>query len=303
MILTVSAIKMFQRCRKEYQFRHLDEIVKAYDDDIETLRFGSLIHEALDALYTSGPDAAKSIIESKAINGSDAAKALGMIDGYTVEEGQWVKEDKFAIEVAQDVIFAGKVDGFRIDGENLILLEHKTASQVDDNYLDRLWTDFQIHAYAWAMEKVHGKMVRTVIYDVLVKPTIIQAKGETDAEFEARCEMLIAKSKSGKTTAKKKEPESDEDYRERCRQWCIEKKAYHRSSIFLDRRFVQEAGQIVLRIAKEIQASKVNGFYRNTDQCMSYSRRCSYWQLCSSHESQIVRENEYRHELPHKELR
>lgn len=302
MIITVSAIKMFQRCRKEYQFRHVDEIVKAYDDDVETLRFGSLIHEALDSLYTKGIDAARATIEAKAINGSDAAKALGMIDGYTVQEGQWVKEEKFALEVAPDVIFAGKVDGYMVADNALVLLEHKTASQVDDNYLDRLWTDFQIHAYAWAMEKVHGKMIRTVVYDVLVKPTIIQAKGETEAEYQARCESLIAKSKSGTTTAKQKQAESDEDYRERCRQWCVEKKAYHRTPIFLDRKFVEEAGDIVLRIADEIQSSKAKGFYKNTDQCMSFSRRCSYWQLCSSHESPIVKQNEYRHELPHKEL-
>ncbi len=51
---------------------------------------------------------------------------------------------------------AGKVDGIvRQDGK-YFLLEHKTASQIDSGYLERLWTDFQIHLYAWYVEKALG---------------------------------------------------------------------------------------------------------------------------------------------------
>jgi hypothetical protein len=45
-------------------------------------------------------------------------------------------------------VLAGKVDGIVRIGEDHFLLENKTASQVDADYLEKLWTDFQIILYS-----------------------------------------------------------------------------------------------------------------------------------------------------------
>ena len=58
------------------------------------------------------------------------------------------------------------MDGIvRQDGQ-YFLLEHKTASQIDASYLERLWTDFQIILYAWYLEQTLGITVSGIIYNV-----------------------------------------------------------------------------------------------------------------------------------------
>ena len=83
---------------------------------------------------------------------------------------------------------------------------------LDASYLDRLWTDFQITLYAHYVEQALGIRISGVLYNILVKARLQQSAGETEAEFDARRAELIAKSKSGKSSAQRRMPETDEEF-------------------------------------------------------------------------------------------
>ena len=46
--------------------------------------------------------------------------------------------------VSRSFKLAGKIDGIVKMGDGYFLLEHKTAAQLGGDYLERLWTDFQV---------------------------------------------------------------------------------------------------------------------------------------------------------------
>src|SRR5690606_25351104 len=130
---------------------------------------------------------------------------------------------------------AGLVDGIiRIGGEYFIL-DHKTASQVDADYLEKLWTDFQITIYAHYIEQTMGSPITIILYNVLVKEKLQQSKGETEEELQARRAELLAKSKTGKTTAKRKIPESDEEFQQRLAEKYADPEMFHREMLYLSR--------------------------------------------------------------------
>jgi len=100
-------------------------------------------------------------------------------------------------------------------GDDYFLLEHKTAAQLDADYLERLWTDFQITIYAYYVSRRWASPSPASSTTFLVKAKLQQSKGETEEEYEARRAELLAKSKTGKTTAKRKLPETDLEFQER----------------------------------------------------------------------------------------
>ncbi|MDR3717294.1 MAG: PD-(D/E)XK nuclease family protein [Bryobacteraceae bacterium] len=57
---------------------------------------------------------------------------------------------------SRSVVLAGKVDGIVRVGDEYFVLEHKTASQMDADYLEKLWSDFQITLYAHYIEQTLG---------------------------------------------------------------------------------------------------------------------------------------------------
>ena len=109
--------------------------------------------------------------------------------------------DPRAQQLSSEYRIAGKVDGIVRCHDGLYLLEHKTATVVDGNYLDKLWTDTQIALYGYYLRRL-GYPIVGVIYNVLVKSRLKQAMGETQAEYEQRLAELAAKNKSGKSNAK-----------------------------------------------------------------------------------------------------
>src|SRR5205823_2865866 len=128
---------------------------------------------------------------------------------------------------------SGRVDGVVRAGAEHLIIEHKTASVLDAGYLERLWTDFQITLYAYYVEQVLGVRVNGVLYNVLVKPRLQQGQGETEAEFEARRAALIAKSKTGTSSAKRRLPETDEEFQARLAEKFAEIGMFHRETLYV----------------------------------------------------------------------
>lgn len=228
-ILTYTMMNSFLACRRMYQYRYERNLVPV--EKQPALSFGSVVHTGLEMWFRyHEAKAAVCAIESRGLalgmDEEEIAKAVVLVERYI----QHWHTDPFDVEEvefefcthlinpstnrhSQTFLLSGKVDGLvRMDGA-LYILEHKTTAAIDDAYIGRIVIDSQIAIYANAISYILKEPVRGAIYDILVKPQTRFKKGETEEQFEARKAELLAKSKTGKTTAKRQERESIEDYK------------------------------------------------------------------------------------------
>jgi len=254
MVSTYSMWSLFRNCRKAVDWRYLQQLVPLQRD--RNLHFGSIIHECLQSWHQHRDQAAVLALIGRLCPNRlqdenqrrDWHLATAMMSAYATRyaadnlevvaleknfEGPIVNPATGA--ASRSFVLAGKVDGIvRIGGEHFIL-EHKTAAQVDGDYLEKLWTDFQITIYAHYIEQTMGIPITGILYNVLVKAKLQQGKGETEEEFQERRAELLAKSKTGKTTAKRKQPESDEDFQQRLAEKYSDPEMFHREMLYLSR--------------------------------------------------------------------
>ena len=322
-ISTYSMWSLFRNCRKAFEWRYLEELVPLERD--RNLALGTVIHQCLEVWHSTRQleavldtiDRAYPNRDQDADQKRDWHLATAMMRGY----GARYADEKFEV-VALEKTFegkivnpatgassrsftlAGKVDGVvRIGGEHY-LLEHKTASQLGGDYLERLWTDFQIVLYSRYIEQTLGIRLAGVLYNVLVKARLVQGRGETEAEYEARRAALISKSKTGRTTAKRKLPESDEAFQERLAAKYSDPQMFHRERLYLSRdRFEELQAQLWELTQAYLEARRRGVFYQNTAFCFHYRRPCAYLPLCQAGGSPVVAENLYQKVPPHEELR
>lgn len=324
MVTTYSMWSLFRNCRKAVDWRYLQHLVPLERD--RNLHFGSLIHECLESWHRDR-DLARVLdhIDRRCASRAqdedqrrDWHHATAMMKGYAARYA----EEKFEVVALEDAfsnmpivnpatgaasrsfVLAGKVDGIvRIDGD-YYLLEHKTASQLGSDYLERLWTDFQITLYAWYLEQMHGFQITGILYNILVKTRLQQSQGETEEEFQARRAELLAKSKTGKTTAKRKLPESDEEYQQRLAEKYNDPAMFHREMLYLSRdRFEVLRSELWELTQAFLDARRRSVFYQNTSFCFNHQRPCPYFALCRSNGNPNVIENFYQRVEPHEELR
>ena len=139
---------------------------------------------------------------------------------------------------------------------------------------------------------------------MLVKARLVQGRGETEAEYEARRAALISKSKTGRTTAKRKLPESDEAFQERLAAKYSDPQMFHRERLYLSRdRFEELQAQLWELTQAYLEARRRGVFYQNTAFCFHYRRPCAYLPWCQAGGSPVVAENLYQKVPPHEELR
>ena len=322
MTSTYSMWSLFRNCRMACMKRYIEHLVTLSED--HNLRFGSAIHRFLECWHrTRNLDKVLDLIDraypDRAADDDqlrDWHLATAMMSAYTAH---YPKEDFDVIALektfqgeiinpatgaaSRSFILAGKVDGIVKDGSEYFLLEHKTASNIDSGYLERLWTDFQIILYSWYIEKALGIRIAGVIYNILCKARLQQSKGETEAEFEARRAALIAKSKTGKSSAKRKMPEGDDAYQARLAKKYTDPEMFHRELLYFSRdRFQVLQAELWELTQTFLDARRRDSWYQNTDFCFKWNRPCAYYPLCSSDLSTTVRDNFYRIEPPHTEL-
>ena len=324
-ILTFSAINCFRNCPRKFKLRYVDHLRRP--ESPEALAFGDMIHGALELWHTLPADnhrllAVLDAVDSRFPNrGIDAreracwhlarAMMLGYAERYVQEEFEVLHAEKeFEAEIrnpdtgrpSQTFTIAGKVDGIVRVGDELYLLEHKTASALTSDYLDRLWTDTQIALYCFYLRQ-QGFPIVGVIYNVLLKSRLQQRQGETDAEFEARRTALAAKNKSGKSTAKRQEPETDEQFAARLHEWYARPDAFHRERIYLSEDRLAMLQEEVWEITQQYLDAKGRGkWLMNTSNCFSYQRPCEYLPYCQSGFNPVVRDNLFEVAPPHEEL-
>jgi hypothetical protein len=313
---------MFRDCRKACDWRYFQELVPI--ERAHSFAFGSVIHQCLEIWHLNRDIASViNFINRIYINrNSDEREkadwhlAKAMMTGYAriyPEENFEVValEKEFSGPIinpetgaeSKSFVLAGKVDGIVKLDNAYYLLEHKTASQIDAGYLDRLWTDFQITLYSWYVEKYLGYKISGVVYNILAKAKIKQSQGETEAEFEERRDALIAKSKTGKSSAKRKMPETDDEFQARLAEKYSDPQMFHREILYISRdQFVELQAELWELSQAMLGARRRDAFYRNTSYCFLYNRPCAYYPLCSSNGNSNVVENMYEKKAPHEEL-
>jgi len=222
----------------------------------------------------------------------------------------WLQEAEVFWDPVEVVVVSGRqlmynltvpeIHNFAVDD----IVTHNTASQVDGDYLEKLWTDFQITIYAHYIEQAMGIPVTGILYNVLVKAKLQQGKGETEEEYHARRAELLAKSKTGKTTAKRKLPESDEEYQARLAEKYADPAMFHREMLYLSRdRFDILRSELWELTQAFLDARRRGVFYQNTAFCFNYQRPCAYFALCRSNGNPNVIDNFYQRVPPNEELR
>lgn len=324
-VLTYSALNCFRNCPRKYRLRYIDALRRP--ERPEALAFGSVIHDALELWYMAEPSDTRLFDVLDYIDAQYPARehdaeirrtwhlARAMFEGYAArypaESFEVVEVEKeFTAEIrnpdtgrpSQTFVIAGKADGIiRLDGE-LYLLEHKTASSITSDYLDRLWTDTQIALYSHYLREL-GYPIVGVIYNVLLKTRLKQREGESQVEYEQRRAELAAKNKSGRSTAKRQLPESDTEYRARLAEWYARPEAFHRERIYLSEDRMALLTEEVWEITQQYLDAKRRGkWLLNTSHCFSFQRPCEYLPYCQSGFSPNVRDNLYEAAPPHEEL-
>lgn len=211
------------------------------------------------------------------------------------------------------VIFALKADGLVEQdsangpwGDTTWLLEHKTASLIDGAYLEKLQTDLQIISYALYLQEAFGIKITGVIYNVLVKSRLQQRMGETEEQFQIRYAEQCAKNKSGKSSATRQLPESDEEFQERLVDFYARHDAFHREEVLVDETRFNEVRSELWGLTQLFLTMKRTGLWpRNRKACWDYGRHCGYFEVCSARPDDLeqMKELYLKEEKPHTEIR
>lgn len=318
-LLTYSAMSTFMSCRKQYEYRYLRGITP--DEASPALSFGTAMHRGLESLFTSlkdGEPQAQAIDDAvtactleagaQGLEIDDILKCEVMMRKYgelyyADDARDWAVEN---IEMEFRLPFlsplgtpseffecAGKVDGIIRDRYGrLFILEHKTASRIDDGYVARIQIDTQIMLYASAVERVLGEPVIGAVYDILVKPRIIWNDGETDEEFEAR--KAAAKCPS---RCKRKEADTQDTFRTRLNE-AVTDDNFRREIIEFNADRMDEFMREIWTVSQDM--GECSCYYKNTGSCTRYGV-CPYMALCQ-HNGNLDGLDGFTIRRPHEEL-
>ena len=312
-LLTYSALSCYRKCPMRYNLRYEQNLVPVYTD--EKLFFGGVVHKALEAWhgFQGEHDLRKALTLSRideACKGwetdSDKCRirllAIEMMRGYMAayRDDTWevvAIEHEFDGAIrnprtgAESKTFAikGKVDGIVKTSNGLFLLEHKTTSRLMDDPIDKLWEDTQVGIYVAYLRDL-GYDIVGVIYNELVKCTLIQKKGETEEEFAIRHAELCAKNKNGTSTAKRQHPETDEEYAERVGAWYQEAGRYRRTELLLTEKQLDLVRLDIWGMTQQfLDARRRDDWFCNRESCNTFYGNCPYRRYCQSNYDEAVR--------------
>lgn len=323
LITTYSFWQSFRNCRQACAYRYLEELAPL--ERATSLSFGTLIHTCLERWHAGTPLGDILPLIDRTCRGHEQEDGLheawhlarAMMTGYA----ERYPEEPFIVHALERTFLgrlrnpqtgrtipslrlAGKVDGIvEMDGQ-LYLLEHKTTASCDGAYLERLWLDTQITLYGYALQRFAGLPIAGAIYNVLVKARLQQGKGETEEAFAARRADLLAKSKTGKTSAQRKLPEADDEYQARLLTRYRDPGMFHREVIlFAPEDFSAVEDDLWEWILQFRDARRRQVFSRNTSHCFTYGRPCAYLPLCRARGADHLKATLYERRPPHEELR
>jgi hypothetical protein len=201
--ITHSESRTFWTCQKKHWYAYIERLTPIRK--APALWLGTYVHAGLDLYYQGKADflatIAKSIEDDLVLAredypnlwpeddekmDSEKALALAMLEGwpaYVAENDLDCEFEAVATELEFEMrlptpqggpshcIFRGKVDGIarHTPTGNLFLIEHKTAKQVGDAYINQLQLDPQVPAYMAGIRECYGYDTIGCIYNILRK--------------------------------------------------------------------------------------------------------------------------------------
>lgn len=286
-VLTNSEAKAHRRCSREHHNAY-ELGFRSAGEDAAALRFGTLIHRALEAWWRAprGLGIAGTLRLSHALatlppdtDAFDRARAVEMLRGYDL---RWCDEPLETIGVelefraplinpatgheSRTFVLGGKIDALALHRyENRIyIVEHKTSS--DDlspgsDYWQVLQVDTQVSTY-YAGARALGFEPAGVIYDVLGKP----------------------KQRPLQANKSRDQPESAADYQARIREAIASNpdRYYVRGTVVRLESEELDAQWDTWQVARLIRESELaKRWPRNPESCRRFGRMCSYFPVCS----------------------
>ena len=320
-IFTVSSGRNYLTCEKSFELRNIKCLTPLKEHPF--LPFGSIFHNWVECWHKTHDinlcqkiiDDAYPLRESDLKEKQNWQYQTAMLKAYAKK----YPNEEFSV-IALEKEFKGKIinpktgrksrifeargklDGIIKYKDDYFILEHKSTSSATGDYLERLWSDFQIHMYALYARQSLKIPVTGILYNIIQKPQLKQSIGETEEEYQTRLSELIAKSKTGKSSAKRKMPESDDAFQKRLADWYENGQKLLRVKIILDYKTLRSTQQQIWDTTQKIKSAiRYNRWIPNTYQCHVMGR-CAYLPICSSNENPIVIENHFKKKRPHSEL-
>lgn len=316
-VLTNSCMRVFRRCSREYLYTYQQGYRSAVE--AEALRFGSLVHTALEAWWLADDDAARLDAAIEAMRPHvadefDLVRAGVLMQGY---DARWSGErlDVIAVEAefraplinpetgaaSRTYELGGKLDVVVRDrSDGLVkLVEHKTTSDdigIGSDYWKRLMIDPQISTY-FAGGKAVGHDIAECIYDVIKKPGLRpSAVPLTDEHgckivLDANGERVRTQKGTWRQTADtalgyvlQTRPETPDEFRERLTAHVAEnpERYYQRGKVVRLEAEELDAAHDAWATARLIRdAELANRWPRNPDACVRYGRTCGFFDVCT----------------------
>lgn len=165
------------------------------------------------------------------------------------KKGHWSVNNRWRMYFTIDLLIE-KDDGIWV-------VEHKTTSAIDANYVSRLALDDQVSTYMVGVKHAWGVQPKGVIYNVVLKPRIRQKKDELRGDYLGRVLGL---------------------YREQAAEYL------YRESLLCSKRDLAGFETELDKFTAEMDRAKETEFYyRNTRAC-DIRGTCSYLPLCAEGE-------------------
>ena len=316
-LLTTSRLKAARACARLHHIQSVECVRPAVEP--EPLRFGTLIHAALEAWWTAptAEDRLPAALSALAVEAEpyDRAKAEALMIGYDARWGDDAAE-ALAIEVQFDAPLVnpetgrpsrtwrlgGKIDGIIRDPVTgaVLIMEHKTATgdiAPGSDYWRRLRMDTQVSTYYLGAEAL-GYAVEGCMYDVIGKPALrpsqvplVDEDGVKIVHNESGERVRTKDGKKWRQTGDAKEgyalqtrEETPDEYKERILADIAENpgKYFQRGEVVRLEDEMTEARVDTWQTAQAIREAARHGHApRNPDACVRWGRTCSYFDVCT----------------------
>lgn len=177
-----TSLSTFQTCRRKYDFRHNQGLVRKFDQTAPS--FGKSIHLALNSWYVD-----HNIKKAIDIFKADYIENIEIDDKRTHKMGEWIlnnydnkyrdqnielieNEKTFEIDVPGQLAFPnnkfiGRIDKIIKWNGCLWIMDHKTTSQLGATYFYMAEPNLQFLGYAWAARKL-GYEIKGVLVDAIL---------------------------------------------------------------------------------------------------------------------------------------
>lgn len=279
--VTTSMLRCFKECRRRYKYEYIDLLKPAVKPT--ALEIGTLYHRMLESYITDGTTEIN--LKEEEVDEVNLAIAQAMATAYV----KWSQEQDlefvevelpFIVSVGHGKRLKGKIDAVVERNEEYFLVEHKTTSQYNEEYLQSLMLEEQPTNYLYAFNKMvdHAelgginKKAVGMFYLIVEKPTIKPYKATPIEQRKYK--------KDGSLYANQREfDETLEEFKERLAKWYAEEERIHRHFIYRKANELKEhIEDLQLQIKDLIRAEADGTYYRNPASCKIFG--CPYRALC-----------------------